>query len=396
MNILFLSTTYPTPLRPRQGTFNRSLVDALRVKHDVRVIAPIPWTQRIFGNHTRRNQGDRQRSGDGSENELYPTYLYTPKLLRRHYGLFYWRSIQPALRHLEKSFRPELVIGYWLHPDGAAALRAAQRYEVPCLAFSGGSDLRLLPNNRKRRIEIERTLTHADRLIVVSHELAERAQKLGMPADRTDVIYRGVDHHCFYPSDQIQARDHCKVDRDAIVVFWAGRFEPVKNPTMLFHAAVAWRKRWGKRLRVLIAGDGSMRRQLRKLRTELELTECVRFEGNLCQHELALRYNAANVTVLTSHSEGIPNVLLESIACGVPFVATDVGGISEIATEGIDRLVAADEIDEFAEATMQIIGQPSGSLANTSRIFVPDGLSGMAGRFESVFDRLSARSGITR
>lgn len=382
MKILFITTTYPTPTRPRQGVFNRNLVDALRVKSDVRVIAPVPWTQRL------RTSSCEPRSAHPIGDQ-HPTYIYPPKMFRPHYDRFYWHSILPALKQLERTFKPDVVVGYWLHPDGWAAQRAARLFQVPCVVVSGGSDLQILTKDTGRRRAIGGVLSDAHRLVVVSKALAAKAIDLGMASEKIDIVYRGVDQDCFQPRCREEARRACGLARDAIIVIWSGRLEPVKNPALLLRAADCWRNKWGGRLRVLIAGDGSMRKELTTLRSRLGLDQCVRLEGNLSQQELALRYNAADAMVLTSHSEGIPNVLLESIACGLPFVATAVGGVAEIATPGVDRLVPDDgDADKLADAVIHQVESPS----DVPRIFVPDGLTEMASRFEAVFQRVvSAR-----
>ncbi|WP_182864782.1 glycosyltransferase [Rhodopirellula sp. JC639] len=383
MNILYIATTYPTPTSPRQGMFNRHLVDALRAGNEVRVIAPVPWLERLRPLRPGSTQAE-------SPHDYHPTYVYPPKLMRSRYDEFYWQSILPALKQIEKSFAPDLVMGYWLHPDGSAAQRAAWHFDCPCVVFSGGSDLRLLPRNSVRRRVIRKVLADADRLVVVSGDLAARAIDLGMPADKIDVVYRGVDQECFHPRPRCQARVACGLPDDAIALLWSGRLEPVKNPTLLLRAAQHWRQHWGDRLQIMIAGDGSMRKDLIKLRSQLNLDSCVRFEGNLSQQELAVRYNAADVMVLTSHSEGVPNVLLESIACGVPFVATDVGGVSEIATLGVDRLIADNDRDQLIDAVVRQVEQQAVIPSEVPRAFVPDGLPEMAARFEAVFRRTLA------
>ncbi|TWT82756.1 putative teichuronic acid biosynthesis glycosyltransferase TuaC [Planctomycetes bacterium CA13] len=373
MNILLITTTYPTPVRPRQGIFNRNLVDALRVMHDVRVIAPVPWTQRA-----KKSSYD---DADHSTLEHFPTYYYPPKFFRQHYDRFYWHSILPTVKRIEKTFTPDLVMGYWLHPDAAAAQRAARRFHTPHIAFSGGSDLRVLTANPSRRRAIERVVSKADCLIVVSHDLEFHARELGTNAHKIQVIYRGVDAERFFPMNRSDARAASDLSENDIVCLWCGRLEPVKNPTMLLRAAVFWREKWGDRLKVILAGDGSMNAELRSLCSQLKLDRHVRFEGNLPHSELALRFNAADVTVLTSHSEGIPNVLLESIACGTPFVATDVGGVSEIASPNIDTLVADGDVHAFAKAVIERVE----SSCSGKRRFIPDGLAEMASRFDAVF-----------
>ena len=289
----------------------------------------------------------------------------------------------PTIRQLEKSFIPDLVVGYWLHPDAAAAQFAADRFGVPCVALSGGSDLKRLTADPARKIQITKVLSKIDQLIVVSQDLAESAVRFGMPADKIDVIYRGVNKDCFQKSDRGLARSMCEVDQDAIVLLWSGRFEPVKNPLLMLRVVVKLVERWGDRLQVLIAGGGSMRREMVALRTELGLDKCVRFEGNLSQDELAVRYNAADLILLTSHSEGVPNVLLESMSCGTPFVATNVGGVSEIASPGVDRLVAPSDVESFADAVVQQIE----SSGDSQRTFQPSGLNETSLQLEKVFSR---------
>ena len=102
--------------------------------------------------------------------------------------------------------------------------------------------------------------------MVVSRDLAEIATALGMPAEKIDVVYRGVDQDCFRAGNRDEARDACQIPREAIVLLWSGRLEAVKNPRMLLHAAARWQDRWGDRLRVLVAGDGSMSGEMKSFR----------------------------------------------------------------------------------------------------------------------------------
>ena len=376
MKILFISTTYPTLERPQQGMFNKHLVESFRQRHDVRVIAPVPWPQRFSG---RRPSG----SNTDARND-YPTYYYPPKLLRRYYHHFYWHSIQRTLRTLASDFVPDLVIGYWLHPDTHAAQLVAQKFGVPCIAISGGSDMRVLPDNQARRRAVQRVLHRTDHLIVVSQDLRNVAIELGMDSDKISMVRRGVDSTCFRVIDRDEARAVCGLARDAVVLLWAGRLEPIKNPWMLIDAASKWKQRWGDRLKVLIVGDGSLRGEVVSRLAQAGLGDCVRMEGELSQNDLAVRYNAADLTVLTSLSEGIPNVLLESLACGTSFVATDVGGIAEIATPELDGLVTSEDPSALAACVIQKVESPS----TQPRQFVPDGLTEMANRYETVFDEV--------
>jgi glycosyltransferase involved in cell wall biosynthesis len=85
----------------------------------------------------------------------------------------------------------------------------------------------------------------------------------------------------------------------------------------------------------------------------------VTFVGYVPHADLPDWYRAADLTVLPSRSEGIPNVLLESIACGTPFVASRVGGIPEVADPLVDRLVAPGDRDALASAIIHALIAPS-------------------------------------
>jgi teichuronic acid biosynthesis glycosyltransferase TuaC len=84
---------------------------------------------------------------------------------------------------------------------------------------------------------------------------------------------------------------------------------------------------------LLIVGKGTMKESLLALAQQLGLNDRVRFVPEVTQAELVTYYSAADVTVLASSNEGMPNVVLESLACGTPVIATRVGGIPEVLKE---------------------------------------------------------------
>lgn len=390
MHILLITSTYPTPLRPRQGAFNRVLVDALRKDHRVQVIAPVPWTQ-WRGGGIRAAHADTQ----------HPIYFYPPRFARASFHSFFWWSISRCVEGISRqNCRPDIVVGYWLHPDAAVAVRCAQQLGVPSVVMSGGSDLRLLTKQPRRRAVIAEVLERADRVIVFSRDLARHAEQLGVAREKVDVIYRGVDRDCFHPRDKVVARANLGINQNAVVICWAGRLEPVKNPALLLKAARMWRRRWGNRFQALIVGEGALRKQLERLTKQLGLEESIRFEGNISQQGLAQRFAAADACVLTSLSEGTPNVLLESIACGTPFIATDVGGVADIATAGLDQLVPTGDSAALAAALFKLMDARVATDSNSpsvaggrvkeiaARSFVPTDMVGLARAFEASFARV--------
>ncbi len=124
-------------------------------------------------------------------------------------------------------------------------------------------------------------------------------------------------------------------------------------------------------------GDGPLRSRIEREIDSRELSGLLKIVGSVAHDELADWYRSSDRVVLTSHSEGVPNVLLESIACGIPFIATNVGGIPEIASPNLDRLVPADNAFAFRDAILDSLGIH----ASIPRPFVPVCQSDFAHRF---------------
>jgi glycosyltransferase involved in cell wall biosynthesis len=109
-------------------------------------------------------------------------------------------------------------------------------------------------------------------------------------------------------------------------------------------------------IRLLLVGDGPEEQSLRRLTAELQLAERVQFLGTLTQEKLKAYYGSVDALVLASSREGWPNVLLESMACGTPVIASNVGGIPEIVTApeaGV--LMAGRSPGELAQAVRELL-----------------------------------------
>jgi glycosyltransferase involved in cell wall biosynthesis len=124
---------------------------------------------------------------------------------------------------------------------------------------------------------------------------------------------------------------------------------PIKGLDELLDACVILRTQ-GIRARLYLIGDGPLMNNLTGRVRRSGLADSVRFVGKVIHETLADWYRSANLTVLPSRSEGIPNVLYESTACGTPFVANDVGGVSEIADLHLDAVVPPGNAEAFAAA----------------------------------------------
>ncbi len=347
MRILFLSTVYPRPYTRTLGVYCRALCRGLVSRHAVRVVAPVNWPERF--KQGRLADGPGTEGADAEISVSYPTHYYPPKVGRSRYGSFLWWSIRGHVRRVLNSFRPDCVLSYWLHPDGEAAIRAARVHGVPSAVIVGGSDALLLPKDPKRRRRIVAVLQQADALITVSEGLKQAIVELGAAADKVHVIYQGIDRSIFHPGERGDVRKKLGLDAKRPVLVWVGGMVPVKGLDVLLAAGKRLKDR-GNEFQLALIGDGPLRSRLEAQAESLGLKPNVRFVGGLAHAELADWYRAADLTVLSSHSEGIPNVLRESVACGTPFVATRVGDIAELFPDVAAELVPPNDADALAAA----------------------------------------------
>jgi glycosyltransferase involved in cell wall biosynthesis len=361
MKILFLSNVFPNPYQPTKGTFNLELVRALSRRHGARVVSPVSWVDEWqYRGKAAAPLGGERRAVVGGVEVCYPRFYYPPRVLRSLYGKFLWHSIRPAVRRFLDEERPDVVLGYWAHPDGEVALRVASSVGAPGAVMVGGSDVLLLGRQPRRRRCIRGVLERADAVITASRDLKDQVAGFGIDPGRVHVAYRGVDPDRFFPGDRAEARRRLGLAAGDRVLLWVGRMVPVKGLDVLLAACGRLRDR-GVAFRLHLVGDGPLRPALQEQARALGLSAAVAFAGSVPHDRLPDWYRAADLTVLPSRSEGVPNVLRESAACGTPFVASRVGGIAEVADPARDRLVPAEDPAALAEAVAASLreGRPS-------------------------------------
>lgn len=350
MRLVLLTNVFPSPLAPTKGTFNFEMAKALAIDHELTVVCPISWTDELqaWRRHGIRIPAGREFRKDNIRT-LYPRFWYPPRIARHRYDRFLYWSISKTLDRVAGEVAPEAVLGYWAHPDGAVAVRWANKLGVPGWIMVGGSDVLLLTRDKRRRYAIEDAFRGASGVITVSHNIAQKLQGIAVADEKIHVVYRGIDRKRFFPGDKVAARRATGLPAALKTFLWVGRMVEVKGLNVLLEAAAQVRAK-GVNFLICLIGDGPLRPALERQVQLSGLSENVRFIGSRPHEELATWYRAADWTVLCSRSEGVPNTLLESHACGTPFVATAVGGIPEIAVKGMDRLVPVDDPEALAFA----------------------------------------------
>ena len=358
MRILALTNLYPNPIQPHRASFNRHQFRLLAQDHPMRVIAPVLWMDEwtIARRKGPRIPRGRQVMNDGIVVD-HPIYWYTPKLLRGLYGRFYLESVRAAFRKAVAEFAPDIVFAPWAYPDGWAAAKLAHDDGLPVVIRVHGSDVRLLDDFASRQNGTRQALQQADGIIAVSSDLAQRVVDLGAQPDAVRVILDGVDKTIFCPGDRTAAQRRLNLAPGIRHLLFVGNLLEVKGIDVLLQACGRLRDAsvdWHLHL----VGEGRLRRQLVRQAEDLGIAAKVSFHGSVPHHGLPDWFRAADLFVLPSRSEGVPNVLLEASACATPYIASNVGGIPEIAVLGASRLVAPEQVEELANAITECLSSP--------------------------------------
>jgi sugar transferase (PEP-CTERM/EpsH1 system associated) len=172
----------------------------------------------------------------------------------------------------------------------------------------------------------------ADRILCVSHNVADFAAKeIGLPVDRLVVIQNGIDTNVFRPASAQPAKPP-----DHLTIGYVGRLEQVKGVNFLIDAFAPLVAEH-PHLQLHLVGDGSERAALAQQAQTLGLGDKVQFLG--IRSDMPALYPTFDLFVLPSLWEGMPNVALEAMACGVPVIATNTGGTPEVVQDGNSGLL---------------------------------------------------------
>lgn len=327
MRVLTFTNLYPSAALPRHGIFIEhrlcQLVNTGAV--DARVVAPIPWvpsSSRLFGQYAAYSRAPAMEQRRGVTIHR-PRFFAVPKLTSWLNPYSMALGASRTLRKLQQEQDFDVIDAHFVYPDGAAAVLLGKWFNKPVVVSARGTDIHTFPQYRVPRMWIEWVLREAAALVSVSGSLAERLRQLGAPESKISVLRNGVDLKLFAPGDRAALRRELNLRGPLLLS--VGHLIMDKGHQLVIEALQQL-----PNLHLAIVGEGPMRDRLQGLAAELGVADRVTLTGNVDQPTLAKYYGAADVTVLASKEEGMPNVLLESMACGTPVVSADVGGAREV------------------------------------------------------------------
>lgn len=331
MKICLVTAAYPTKTRADSGSFIRDQA-LLAEEMDCALSVVVP---QIFRN-------DDLFFLDGSLKVFRFPFMTEEKFLAEYETIPVFRVVSYLLSGAYRAWKVvqreqvELIHAHWVIPTGLIGVIVG-RYLTgkPVVVTAHRADINVFPEKSKlARLAAKFVLKKADYVIAVSAALRERIrEEYGVSEGRISVINMGVDPRLFRPRDKKEVREQLELPLDGKVVLFAGGLISVKGLEYLLMAVPRVLEREKKALFILV-GTGSLEARLRQMARELGVSEQVRFVGERPHEELPLWLSAAEVIVLPSLDEGLPVLLMEGLASGVPVVATRVGGSSEVVKDG--------------------------------------------------------------
>ncbi len=321
LNLLFVTNAYPDGPKSNRGWFIRELAQKLGCAgHRVDIL-----TEKVFSRSTDSEEEPFGRvlrvANPFSRERLLADVRGFP--LKRLFHLIA-RETKEGFR-LCRSEKVDLIHAHWAAPSGLSAALISFLAARPFVLSIHGTDVTRFAGHPIAWPVIRQVVRRAHRVVCNSSFTAGYIRDLGVPDSRIDVLpCIGVDTDRFHPADNLHMEG---------AVLFVGNLTLQKRPDVLLEAFTRVSKAFpGKRL--LFVGDGPQRKKLEERAGHLGIENRVSFLGAVPNAELPRIYRKAHVLVLPSEKEGLGQVVMEAMACGLPVLASRDGGIPDLVKNG--------------------------------------------------------------
>lgn len=357
MKILVFTSLYPNSQQPRHGIFIENRLLQLRKRYgdiDVEVVAPVPWfpiASERFGQYGKL--AAVPKSETRSDITIHhPRYPVIPKIgMNIVPWLMAWFVMPFIKKRIREGFDFDLIDSHFFYPDGAVATWLGKKLNKPVTVTARGSDIHLYPDFVIPKKVIQWAIRESQQPIAVCQALADEMIALEPRTKGVEVCRNGVDLERFVPADDRQAL-RAQLDMSGFTLLSVGNLIELKGHHLVVEALQQLPD-----VNLIIIGDGPWRNKLEDLANTLGINARVKFTGLLNQDQLQSYYAAADAMVLASSREGWANVLLESMACGTPVVATAIWGTPEVvAHKNAGLLVKERSANAIAKTISELMG----------------------------------------
>jgi glycosyltransferase involved in cell wall biosynthesis len=362
-NILVFSSLFPSRVAPKSGLFVRERMFRVASDANMVVVSPVPWFPgqgliRLF-RKDYRPQPDRVEEQQGIK-VYFPRFFALPGVLRNLDGVMMYLCCLRLVRKLAAEQGVGIIDSHFTYPDGLAATWLARRLGLKSIITLRGTEVPHSKIAGRTRLLLK-AWRQADRLFAVSESLRRHAVSLGADGGKFTVIGNGIDTEKFSPLDKVEARRQLGLNAEARVLITVGGLVERKGFHRVIECLPDLLKDYPDLVYLVVGGvssEGDYGDRLRALARQLGVEDNVMFLGALEPEQLSAPLSAADVFVLPSSNEGWANVILESMACGTPVVATDVGGNAEVVnSDDLGLIVEFGNRQQLLEAINQALGK---------------------------------------
>jgi glycosyltransferase involved in cell wall biosynthesis len=314
--LVIITNLFPLPWEPNRATFNKQQFELLKDEYELSILIPV-----AFSGWFKHRKEIKQ-----SAHVRYVPNFYLPKIGRRFYSVSMFLSILLHSGLWLRKRNPSIILASWAFPEAIAASWLSRLYNAKFFFKVHGSDINLHGKIPARAKQIRSAANKAQGILSVSQALAKELCAIGVSNEKVHVIYNGVDHDRFgpdYPSNKAEA-----------YLLYIGNLKHDKGVLELIDGFSQITSQFPN-LHLVFAGSGAMMSTLTTFAQTHHIENKITFLGNVAHHELPAWLSNAKALCLPSYNEGVPNVVLESMAAGTPILATCVGGIPEVVDEYI-------------------------------------------------------------
>jgi len=252
-----------------------------------------------------------------------------------------------------KEINAQIIHAHWVIPNGLSASIASMILKVPFIVSLHGSDIYFADKNFIFRTVAKWVLSRSSYVTACSQELYKRAKKINSDIN-IELLPWGADPNIFKPiEDRNIIRSKYGWSPDEIIIITLGRFVYKKGFKSLISITPKLQKKKTK-FRVVIGGSGPLDKELNDQVKKLNLINIVSFPGQIPWYEVPEFLASSDIFVLPSQRDeygnldGLPTVLLEAMACGLPCVANDIGGVNLVIKHEKNGLL----IDPYSKTQM--------------------------------------------
>ena len=362
-HIVVFSSLFPNSFQPMSGLFIRERMFRVGQQLPMSVVAPVPWFP--FQSLIRRVRPDFRPEAPGDEVQkgvdvFHPRYLSIPGAFKSLDGTLMALCCLPQLMKLKRQGRLDILDAHFAYPDGYAATWLGRWLKRPVTITLRGTETRHLASAKLKPLVLA-ALSRASRVFSVSDSLRQAAISHGAEPSKIQVVGNGVDISKFSPVDRQGARAKLGLMANAKVIVTVGGLVERKGFHRVIAALPEILKKFPDTVYLIIGGasaEGDWTSKLQQLVADNGLGNAVKFLGLMAPEELSVPLSAADIFVLSTRNEGWANVLLEAMACGLPVVATDVGGNSEVVCRPeLGKIVPFDDHRALVDAIAQSLSQ---------------------------------------